>query len=117
MLRGLSMDGFLDSAPGASALSCLVLFLVFLILGGGAGWLLAGPIRWRQWPTSLSIVGVGGAWMGAEFAHLVGQAEMGSEPTIIAALIGAVALTYAWRRRHPEAPDDGDHIAGTGASA
>ncbi len=111
------MDSFLDSALGASAVSCVVRFLVFLILGGAVGWLLAGPDRWRQWPASLAIVGVCGAWMGAEFAHLFGQAEMGSEQTLVAALAGAVGLAYAWRRHHPAAAGDGRRVAGGGFSA
>lgn len=111
------MDSFLDSALGASALSCIVRFLVFLILGGAVGWLLAGPVRWRHWPSSLAIVGVCGAWMGAEFAHLFGQAEMGSEQTLVAAVAGSVALAYAWRRHHPEAPGKDRRVAGGGLSA
>jgi uncharacterized membrane protein YfcA len=111
------MDSFLDSALGASALSCVVRFLVFVILGGVVGWLLAGPIRWRHWPASLAVIGICGAWLGAEFAHLFGQAEMGSEQTLLAALLGSVGLAYVWRRHHPEPPDDDGRIAGGGLSA
>lgn len=71
------------------------------------GWLLARPRGRAGWSSSLSMIGVCGAWMGAEFAHLFRQAEHGSADELAAAAIGALWLAYAWRRLHPvEAGDD-----------
>lgn len=111
------MDGLLDSALGVSALTSLAYFLSFLILGGAVGWLMAGPARRRHWPASLAIVGVCGAWMGAEFTCLLGQAQMGSQQTMVAAVAGAVGLAYAWRRYHPEPSGDDRRVAGERISA
>jgi uncharacterized membrane protein YeaQ/YmgE (transglycosylase-associated protein family) len=112
------MDSFLDTALSASAVTSLAYFLAFLILGGAVGWLMAGPARRRHWSASLAIVGVCGAWMGAEFACLFGQAQMGSEQTMVAAVAGAVGLAYAWRRHHPEpSPGDERRVAGERISA
>lgn len=99
------MENFLDAALGASAVTSLVRFATFLILGVGTGWVLAGRARWRRWPGALAVMGVCGAWMGAEAACLFGQAEMGSQTALLAAILGAVGLACAWRRHHPEALD------------
>ncbi|MGJ0505706.1 MAG: hypothetical protein ACR652_00955 [Methylocystis sp.] len=99
------MDSLLDAAQGAPVVSCVVQFFVFLALGGAVGWVFSGVRLWRAWSASLAIVGVCGAWMGAEFARLFGQAQSGSQPTLVAAVIGALGLGYAWRRHHPQTSD------------
>ncbi len=105
------MDGFLDAALGASASSLHVQFAAFLIMGLAAGWLLGQPRRWGVWSPTLAIMGVCGAWLGAEVACLIGQAARGGATEFAAASLGAAGLAYAWRRRHPPSSDRKDHIA------
>jgi hypothetical protein len=100
-----------NGALTASALSSCIQFIVFLAMGAAAGWLLSRPRRWSSWSSSLSMIGVCGAWMGAEFAHLFGQAERGGADELATAALGAFALAYAWRRLHPPAPEAGGDIA------
>ncbi|MDJ0447990.1 hypothetical protein [Methylocystis sp. JR02] len=101
------MSAMFDEAFSASALFPCVQFVSFLAIGAMVGWLLARPRRRAGWSSSLSMIGVCGAWMGAEFAHLFRQAEHGSADELAAAAIGALWLAYAWRRLHPvEAGDD-----------
>lgn len=101
------MKAVLEAVAGASATSLNVQFVAYLLIGMCVGWLLTRPCRWNSWCTSLALVGVCGAWLGAEVAHLFGQAESGSAHQFVAALIGAGALAYFWRRLHPR-PDEGD---------
>jgi uncharacterized membrane protein YeaQ/YmgE (transglycosylase-associated protein family) len=108
------MQEIFDAAFGVgvnAALSALVEFLVYVVMGVSAGWLLARPRRMNPWFTSLALVGVCGAWLGAEIAHLFGQAPRGGSEQFVAALIGAGALAYAWRKWHPRPPSDGVDVA------
>lgn len=105
------MDEFLSAALRAMASSPYAQFVAFLIMGLAVGWLLCGPGWARTWSATLAIMGVCGAWLGAEIACLIGQADRGSASEFVAALLGAGALVIAWRRRHPHRPDGSDHIA------
>lgn len=73
-------------------------------MGLAIGWLLGAPRRAGHWSPALAIMGVCGAWLGAETACLIGQAARGSATEFVAALLGAAALAYAWRRRHLGGP-------------
>ncbi|KAF2992144.1 hypothetical protein MJC1_00516 [Methylocystis sp. MJC1] len=106
---GLAMWATFDEAFSASALFACVQFITFLAIGAMVGWLLSRPRRWASWSSALSMIGVCGAWTGAEFAHLIGQAEHGSADELAAAAIGALGLAYAWRRLHPS--ETGEDIA------
>ncbi len=76
-------------------------FFVYLIMGTVIGWVLTTTYRATEDFVSLILVGVSGAWLGAEGARLFGQAEEGSAHQFAAALIGSFALAAAWRRFHP----------------
>ncbi len=94
------MSAMFGGALGVSAVSCIE-FIVFLVIGLAAGWLFAGPHRWSSHFSSLAVVSVCGAWMGAEFAHLFGRADWDGAGGLAAAMLGSVGLAYAWRRLHP----------------
>ena len=93
------MKAIIDAAIGASA-SYNLQFLAYLLMGLLVGWVLTQPRKWGPAFTSLALVGVCGAWLGAEFAHLFGQAERGGSGQFSAAIIGSVAFAYTWRRLH-----------------
>jgi uncharacterized membrane protein YeaQ/YmgE (transglycosylase-associated protein family) len=78
-----------------------LLFIAFLILGVSAAWVMAFPPRWDGRSAVMSIVGVSGAWFGAEVARLFGQAPQGGAEQFLAALIGALGLAYVWGRLNP----------------
>lgn len=105
------MGEFLDAALGASASSLHVQFAAFVIMGLAVGWGLGQSGRWGGWSPTLAIMGVCGAWLGAEMACLIGQATRGGATEFAAAFLGAAALAYAWRRRHPPLSERPDHIA------
>lgn len=105
------MDSFLGAALGASVASSLLQFVAFVFLGASAGWLMTRPRRLRDCSASLPMIGVCGAWLGAEVACLFGQAQRGGGEMFAAALIGALGLAWLWRRHHPE-PDGGGRMAG-----
>ncbi|WP_363348394.1 hypothetical protein [Methylocystis echinoides] len=107
------MDDLLDAALGASASSPHVQFAAFVLIGLAVGWVLvcARPLRLRALSPAVAIMGVCGAWLGSEAACLLGQVPRGGGVALAGGLIGAAALCYAWRRRHPERPDGPDHIA------
>lgn len=94
------MQTIMDAIFGANG-SAHLQFLVFAFLGTGVGWMLARPCAWNCWLTSLLVIGVSGAWLGAEFACLIGQATPGGAMHLGAATAGAAGLTYAWRFLHP----------------
>lgn len=83
------------------ATASLVQFAAFLLMGAAAGWLLARSHERKKWSAPLAMIGVCGAWMGAELACLFGQVDRGGAEQFLAALIGAGGLAYAWRRYHP----------------
>lgn len=105
------MSDFPDPAFGVSASSSLVQFLGFLFIGMAAGWALSLPARRSAVAAPLAIIGVCGAWFGAEAAHLFGQASSGDASEYTAAMVGAAALAYAWRRFHPPTPERGRGVA------
>jgi uncharacterized membrane protein YeaQ/YmgE (transglycosylase-associated protein family) len=105
------MTATIDAALGASEFAFFIHFLVFLVTGGAAGFLFASPRRWDASTCSLAIIGVCGAWLGAEFAHLFGWVESGGAYQLLAAAAGACGLVYAWRRAHRPAPDPDAVIA------
>jgi len=104
------MDSFLNAALGAAAGSSFFQFAAFLMIGAAVGWLMVRPRRLHECSASLPMIGVCGAWLGAEMACLIGQAQRGGGGMFLAALIGALGLAWFWRRHHPE-PDNGGHIA------
>jgi hypothetical protein len=104
------MTAMIDGAFGASVFSSCVQFAIFLAIGVATGWLLTRPRKWCAWSNSLSMIGVCGAWLGAEFTHLFGQGARSGVDQLAAAALGAFALAYAWRRLHP-APEASDDIA------
>ncbi len=97
-------------ALGAPSATAQLQFLVFLVMGVAIGWVLAERPRWSLRCASMIVMAVCGAWLGAEFAHLFGQAETGGRHQLAAAAIGAAALAYLWRRWHrrPQRGSDGD---------
>ncbi len=105
------MDELLDAALGAPASSPHVQFAAFLFMGLAVGWALGQSRRWAGWSPTLAIMGVCGAWLGAETTCLIGQATRGSASEFVGAFLGAAALAYAWRRRHPPSPNPPDEIA------
>lgn len=94
------MHPFFEGALQAAA-SLNFQFVAYLLMGLAVGWLLDRPGHVTEAFATLALVGVCGAWLGAEFAYLFGQAPRGSAHQLVAALIGAVILAYAWRRLHP----------------
>lgn len=105
------MAEILAAALGVPASSPYVQFAAFLMMGLAVSWLFEQPRGLSSWSPSLAMIGVCGAWLGAEFAYLIGQAERGGEEQFLAALIGAAALAHAWRRFHPRSSDDGHDVA------
>lgn len=97
------MQAIIDAIFGATG-SAHLQFLVFVFLGVSVGWILARPSGWSCWRTTLLVVGVSGAWLGGEFACLIGQAPRGGPGQVLSAMAGAAALAYAWRWLHPR-PD------------
>ncbi|WP_457796699.1 hypothetical protein [Methylocystis sp. S23] len=105
------MTATIDAALGASQYASFVHFLAFLIIGVIVGGLLAQPREICAWTFSLAMMGVCGAWLGAEFAHLFGQVESGGANQLIAASVGAWALVYVWRRMRRPAPSPDAGVA------
>ncbi len=105
------MDDFLGAALGASASSLHVQFAAFVIMGLAVGGALGRARSHWAWSPALAIMGVCGAWLGAEVYCLFGQAERGSGSEFVAAFLGALWLAYVWRRYHPEAQDERTDIA------
>lgn len=93
------MDSFFGQAPLASF---NFQFFAYLITGLAVAWLLVRPRRLTDGFATLALVAISGAWLGAEGAHLFGQASPGGAHQLLAALIGAGVLAEAWRRLHPE---------------
>ncbi|PPD45373.1 MAG: hypothetical protein CTY15_04695 [Methylocystis sp.] len=92
-------------APAAAAAASFNFqFLAFLVLGALVATLIARPRALSEGFVALAVVGVSGAWLGAEIAHLFGQADRGGTHQFAAALIGAAILSVAWRRLHPAEP-------------
>jgi uncharacterized membrane protein YeaQ/YmgE (transglycosylase-associated protein family) len=106
-----SMQPIFDAAFGAGVLSEPVEFLAYLVMGVLVGWLMARPCGVNPWFASLALMGVCGAWMGAEFAYLFGQAPRGGSEQFLAAMIGAGALAHAWRKWHPRPALESSGIA------
>jgi uncharacterized membrane protein YeaQ/YmgE (transglycosylase-associated protein family) len=90
-----------DAAFGVSSSSSPVQFAVFLLMGALVGWLFNDPLHGAPCCLALAIVGVCGAWIGGEIACLLGRVDRGGWDDFIAALVGAAALAYLWRRHHP----------------
>jgi uncharacterized membrane protein YeaQ/YmgE (transglycosylase-associated protein family) len=105
------MDDFLGAALGASASSLHVQFAAFLVIGVAVSWLLGRMHPRTGLSPALAIMGVGGAWLGAEVSCLFGQAQRGGAVALAAGLLGALALACAWRRYHPEGAEGSRHIA------
>jgi hypothetical protein len=97
----------IEGAFGAPVASACVEFIVLLAIGIAVCGLLARPRRWSAHLGALAVMGVCGAWMGMEFAHLFGQAEWDAPKGLAAASFGAVGLAYLWRRLHPPPASDG----------
>jgi uncharacterized membrane protein YeaQ/YmgE (transglycosylase-associated protein family) len=79
-------------------------FIVYLLVGLAVAGVLAWPARGDDRSTRfrvLGVLGVCGAWFGAEAAHLFGQVPQGGAPHFLSALVGALGLAYLWRRWHP----------------
>jgi hypothetical protein len=100
------MSTTIMGALGVSAFSACIEFTAFFAIGLAAGLLLARPRSWSSHLGSLAVVGVCGAWMGAESAYLFGRAEWGGPEGLLAASLGAVGLAYLWRRLHPAPGSD-----------
>lgn len=106
------MADLIDAAFAAAASSNSLRFIVFVVSGLCAGWLLARPGCWSSSPFCLTIMGVCGAWIGAELAYLIGQADPGGSAALGAALFGSIALPFVWRRlREPARDDEGNGVA------
>lgn len=94
------MQTIIDATFGANG-SAHLQFLVFVMLGMSVGWMLARPCGWSCWAATLLIIGVSGAWLGAQAACLIGQVDRGGAVQFAASVVGAGVLTYAWRWLHP----------------
>jgi len=106
------MTATIAAALRAWQFDSLFQFTVFVIIGFAAGWSLAHPRRWCVWTASLAMMGIAGAWLGAELACLSGQVERGGPEQLVAAAIGAGALAYSWRRiQRPARPGASGDIA------
>ena len=94
------MQAIMDAVFGVNG-SAHLQFLVYVFLGMSVGWALSRPCAWSCWLTTVLMIGVSGAWLGAEAACLIGQADRGGLVQLAAAATGAGALVYAWRWLHP----------------
>jgi uncharacterized membrane protein YeaQ/YmgE (transglycosylase-associated protein family) len=101
------MQEFFEGFFGASGMSQPMGFPGSLVVGVMVGWLLARPCRISSWFASLALIGVCGAWLGGETAHLFGWAPKGGVEQFLAGMVGAAALAHAWRKWHPR-PSEGD---------
>ena len=104
------MQAINDALFGATG-SAHLQFLVFAFLGGCVAWLIARPRSWSCWLSTLLVVGASGAWLGAEAACLLARADRGGGAQIVGALLGALALAYAWRGLHPRPEADHGGVA------
>lgn len=100
-----------DAAFGVSASSAPIQFAAFLLMGGLVGWLFNDPRHGGACHATLAVVGVGGAWIGGEVACLLGRVDRGGWNDFAAALFGAAALAYLWRRHHAPEPATDVQIA------
>jgi len=100
------MNAILDAAIGTNV-SANIQFITLLLLGLAVGWLMARPCGLSCWFTTLVMVGVSGAWLGAEITHLLGQGPRGGLTQLVAAMAGAALTAHAWRRFHPRPEDEG----------
>lgn len=103
------MDSILTAAFGTN-ISANVQFIALALLGSIVGWLMARPCAFSCWLATIAMVGVWGAWLGAEATHLLGQEPRGGPGQLLAAMAGAALMAHAWRRLHPR-PEEDDHIA------
>jgi uncharacterized membrane protein YeaQ/YmgE (transglycosylase-associated protein family) len=107
-----TMLAITNAAFGVSSSSSLVQFIAFLLMGAFVGWLFNDPRHGAPCCLALAIVGVCGAWLGGEIACLLGRVDRGGWDDFAAAMAGAAALAYLWRRHHPpEIALDGDIAA------
>lgn len=106
---GANMNAIFDALTSSNA-SANIQFFVLFALGVGVGWLMARPCGWSCWFSTLAVVGVSGAWLGAEAAYRIGQAPRGGGEQLLAAMAGAALMVHLWRRLHPR-PHDDHHIA------
>ncbi|QGM98784.1 hypothetical protein [Methylocystis parvus] len=105
----VAMDGVVASPQAYGA---FFLFPFLMIIGAAIGCALARPLRLCAWTTSLAMMGVCGAWMGAEVAYLFGRVEIGGVHQFLAAVVGAGLFAYVWRRAHqPVAVDPDSGVA------
>lgn len=90
------------------------LFLLLFAIGVLSGCVFARPLKPCAWTASLAMMGVCGAWLGAEFAYLFGQAAPGGGEQLVVAALGGGALAYAHRRAHRRVVDPDSDIALSG---
>jgi uncharacterized membrane protein YeaQ/YmgE (transglycosylase-associated protein family) len=101
-----------DASLDVFASSSLVQFAAFLLIGAVVGWLLNDPLHGGACCPPIAIIGVCGAWIGGEAAVLIGRVDRGGWNEFAAAVIGAMALAWFWRRHHaPVSPLDRDIAA------
>lgn len=98
-----TMQAIMDAVFGVNG-SAHLQFLVYVFLGMSVGWVVSRPCAWSDWLTTVLVIGASGAWLGAEVACLIGQADRGGLIQLAAATTGAGGLVYVWRLLHPR-PD------------
>lgn len=73
-------------------------FLAVVVIGGSAGWIASILAGERHWLFTDVLIGVGGSWLGAQLADLLGIVTRGSAGQFLAAVGGAILAIYVWQR-------------------
>ena len=72
-------------------------FFTLIIVGGLAGWIAGMITGMRHGILTNILVGIAGSYIGLEIAQIAGIFVRGTLGTLIAAIVGAIVVTYVWQ--------------------